>query len=45
MSVSVQYLDLQDNPWHRDCHNEWMMQDLIPAINASSPQLLAGDTY
>ena len=39
-----QYLDLQDNPWHCDCHNQWIISYLIPAINATSPELLAGET-
>ena len=39
----MKYLDLQDNPWQCDCHNQWIMSYLIPAINSTSPQLLGGD--
>ena len=37
-------LDIQDNPWWCDCHNEWMISTLFKVIQAKTPELTPGIT-
>ncbi|XP_076054561.1 tsukushi-like [Oratosquilla oratoria] len=34
---SIEYVDIQHNPWDCDCHFKWVATDLIPSITKKNP--------
>ena len=36
----LEVINLQDNPWKCNCHNEWMFKTIVPWIYNNTPQLL-----
>jgi len=35
----IDVIDIQNNPWWCDCHNEWLLNTLVPQIHQKTPQL------
>ena len=33
------WIDLQDNPWACDCHNQWLLTRLMQQIKDRTPEL------
>ena len=38
----LEVINLQDNPWKCNCHNEWMFKTIVPWIYNKTPELLEG---
>ena len=35
----LSWIDLQDNPWACDCHNQWLLTRLMQQIKDRTPEL------
>ena len=40
---SLTSLDLRHNPWQCDCHAQWLLAGLVPAMYNNTPDMLHGD--
>ena len=41
--AAVTSLDLRHNPWQCDCHAQWLLAGLVPAMYNNTPDMLHGD--